>query len=125
MMPYSLVGEYLPCPAIDKGFIKAIEMSTRWSIRFCQQVKAGLTIKDIDLVEVNEAFTAQPITFAREMEFEMSKINVNGGAIARHPVGYSGASIIITLPYELQKRSEAKKSLATLCIGGGIGVPLF
>ena len=84
--------------------------------------KAGLTIDDIDLVEANEAFAAQSIAVARELHFDMSKVNVNGGAIALgHPVGASGARIIVTLLHEMQKRPEAKKGLATLCIGGGMG----
>ena len=85
--------------------------------------KAGLTIEDMDLVEANEAFAAQSIAVARELHFDMSKVNVNGGAIALgHPVGASGARIIVTLLHEMQKRPEAKRGLATLCIGGGMGV---
>ena len=85
--------------------------------------KAGVTIEDIDLVEANEAFAAQSIAVARELHFDMSKVNVNGGAIAiGHPVGASGARIIVTLIHEMLKRPEAKKGLATLCIGGGMGV---
>ena len=85
--------------------------------------KAGLTIDDIDLVEANEAFAAQSIAVARELHFDLSKVNVNGGAIALgHPVGASGARIIVTLLHEMQKRPEAKRGLATLCIGGGMGV---
>ena len=85
--------------------------------------KAGLKIEDIDLVEANEAFAAQSIAVARELGFDMSKVNVNGGAISLgHPVGASGARIIVTLLHEMQKRPEAKKGLATLCIGGGMGV---
>ena len=89
--------------------------------------KAGLTIDDIDLVEANEAFAAQSIAVARELHFDMSKVNVNGGAIALgHPVGASGARIIVTLLHEMQKRPEVKCGLATLCIGGGMGVaPIF
>ena len=84
--------------------------------------KAGVTIDDIDLVEANEAFAAQSIAVARELGFDMSKVNVNGGAIALgHPVGASGARIIVTLVHEMMKRPEAKKGLATLCIGGGMG----
>ena len=84
--------------------------------------KAGLTIDDIDLVEANEAFAAQSIAVARELHFDMSKVNVNGGAIALgHPVGASGARIIVTLLHEMQKRPEVKRGLATLCIGGGMG----
>ena len=85
--------------------------------------KAGLTIKDMDLIEANEAFAAQSIAVARELEFDMSKVNVNGGAIAiGHPVGCSGARIIVTLLHEMMKRDDAKKGLATLWIGGGLGV---
>ena len=85
--------------------------------------KVGLTIEDIDLVEANEAFAAQSIAVARELHFDMSKVNVNGGAIALgHPVGASGARIIVTLLHEMQKRPEAKRGRATLCIGGGMGV---
>ena len=84
--------------------------------------KAGVTIDDIDLVEANEAFAAQSIAVARELHFDMSKVNVNGGAISiGHPVGCSGARIIVTLQHEMLKRPEAKKGLATLCIGGGQG----
>lgn len=85
--------------------------------------KADLTIDDIDLVEANEAFAAQSVAVARELKFDMSKVNVNGGAIALgHPVGASGARIIVTLLHEMAKRDDAKKGLATLCIGGGQGV---
>ncbi len=84
--------------------------------------KAGLTIKDIDLIEANEAFAAQSIAVARDLGFDMSKVNVNGGAIALgHPVGCSGARIIVTLLHEMLKRPNVKKGLATLCIGGGMG----
>ena len=85
--------------------------------------KAGLTIDDFDLIEANEAFAAQSIAVARELGFDMSKVNVNGGAIAiGHPVGCSGARIIVTLLHEMMKRDDVKKGLATLCIGGGLGV---
>ena len=85
--------------------------------------KAGVTIDDIDLIEANEAFAAQSIAVARELHFDMSKVNVNGGAISiGHPVGASGARIIVTLLHEMLKRDDAKKGLATLCIGGGQGV---
>ena len=80
--------------------------------------KAGLKIEDIDLVEANEAFAAQSIAVARELGFDLDKVNVNGGAISiGHPVGASGARIIVTLLHELAKRDDAKKGLATLCIG--------
>lgn len=83
--------------------------------------KTGLKVADMDLIEANEAFAAQSVAVARELEFDMSKVNVNGGAIALgHPVGASGCRILVTLLHEMQKR-DAKKGLATLCIGGGMG----
>ena len=85
--------------------------------------KAGMTIADITLVEANEAFAAQSIAVARELDFDMDKVNVNGGAISiGHPVGASGARIIVTLLHEMAKRDGDQKGLATLCIGGGLGV---
>ena len=85
--------------------------------------KSGLTVDDMDLIEANEAFAAQSIAVARELHFDMSKVNVNGGAISiGHPVGCSGARIIVTLIHEMMKRDDAKRGLATLCIGGGMGV---
>jgi len=85
--------------------------------------KGGFTIKDMDLIEANEAFAAQSIAVARDLDFDMEKVNVNGGAISLgHPVGASGARIIVTLLHEMQKREGAKRGLATLCIGGGMGV---
>lgn len=89
--------------------------------------KANLTIDDIDLIEANEAFAAQSIAVARELGFsdKMYKVNVNGGAIAiGHPVGASGARILVSLLYEMQKR-RSKTGLATLCIGGGMGTALI
>lgn len=83
--------------------------------------RTGLTIQDMDLVEANEAFAAQSVAVARDLDFDMSKVNVNGGAIALgHPVGCSGCRILVTLLYEMEKR-DAKKGLATLCVGGGMG----
>ena len=83
--------------------------------------RTGLTIQDMDLVEANEAFAAQSVAVARDLNFDMSKVNVNGGAIALgHPVGCSGCRILVTLLYEMEKR-DAKKGLATLCVGGGMG----
>ena len=83
--------------------------------------KTGLTIDDMDLIEANEAFAAQSIAVARDLNFDMSKVNVNGGAIALgHPVGASGCRILVTLLHEMQKR-DSKRGLATLCIGGGMG----
>ena len=85
--------------------------------------RAGLSVADMDLIEANEAFVAQSVAVARELQFDMEKVNVNGGAISLgHPVGASGARIIVTLLHEMQKREEAKRGLATLCIGGGMGV---
>ena len=83
--------------------------------------KTGLTIDDFDLYEANEAFAAQSVAVGRELGFDLSKLNVNGGAIALgHPVGASGCRILVTLLHEM-KRSGAKRGLATLCIGGGMG----
>ncbi len=85
--------------------------------------KCGLTVADMDLIEANEAFAAQSIAVARDLGFDMAKVNVNGGAISLgHPVGCSGARIIVTLIHEMLKRDDAKRGLATLCIGGGMGV---
>ena len=83
--------------------------------------KTGMTIDDFDLIEANEAFAAQSVAVARELKFNMEKVNVNGGAIALgHPVGASGCRILVTLLYAMKHRG-AKKGLATLCIGGGMG----
>ncbi|MCR5135111.1 MAG: acetyl-CoA C-acetyltransferase [Clostridiales bacterium] len=87
--------------------------------------KAGWTIDDLDLIEANEAFAAQSVAVARQLNFPMDKVNVNGGAIALgHPIGASGCRIFVTLIYEMMKR-DAKKGLATLCIGGGQGTSLL
>ncbi|MGN6209880.1 acetyl-CoA C-acetyltransferase [Asticcacaulis sp.] len=86
--------------------------------------KANWSIGDLDLIEANEAFAAQAISVNRELGWDLSKVNVNGGAIAiGHPIGASGARILTTLLFEMQ-RSGAKKGVATLCIGGGMGVAL-
>ena len=84
--------------------------------------KTGLTIDDMDLYEANEAFGAQSVAVGKELGFDLSKLNVNGGAIALgHPVGASGCRILVTLLHEMAKRDDVKKGLATLCIGGGMG----
>ena len=86
--------------------------------------KAGWSASDLDLIEANEAFAAQAIAVNRDMGWDTDKVNVNGGAIALgHPIGASGARVFTTLLHEMQKR-DAKKGLATLCIGGGMGVAL-
>ena len=86
--------------------------------------KAGWTVDDLDLVEANEAFAAQAIAVNRDLGWDPEKVNVNGGAIALgHPIGASGARILVTLLHEMQRR-DAKKGLATLCIGGGMGIAL-
>lgn len=83
--------------------------------------KTGLTVDDMDLIEANEAFAAQSVAVAKELGFNPEKLNVNGGAIALgHPVGASGCRILVTLLHEMVKR-DAKRGLATLCIGGGMG----
>jgi acetyl-CoA C-acetyltransferase len=86
--------------------------------------KAGWSAKDLDLIEANEAFAAQAISVNKGLGWDTDKVNVNGGAIAiGHPIGASGARILVTLLYEMQRRN-AKKGLATLCIGGGMGVAM-
>ena len=86
--------------------------------------KAGWTLADLDLIEANEAFAAQALSVGKELGWDASKVNVNGGAIAiGHPIGASGARVLTTLIYEMQKR-DAKKGLATLCIGGGMGIAM-
>ena len=86
--------------------------------------KAGWTVDDLDLVEANEAFAAQAMSVNKDMEWDMNKVNVNGGSIALgHPIGASGARILVSLLHEM-KREDAKKGLATLCIGGGMGIAL-
>ncbi len=86
--------------------------------------KAGWTVDDLDLIEANEAFAAQAIAVNKDLGWDTSKVNVNGGAIALgHPIGASGARVLTTLLFEMQKRN-AKKALATLCIGGGMGVAM-
>ncbi|MGH8466334.1 MAG: acetyl-CoA C-acetyltransferase, partial [Pseudomonas sp.] len=86
--------------------------------------KAGWQLADLDLIEANEAFAAQALSVGKELEWDASKVNVNGGAIALgHPIGASGCRVLVTLLHEMIKR-DAKKGLATLCIGGGQGVAL-
>jgi acetyl-CoA C-acetyltransferase len=86
--------------------------------------KAGWKVKDLDLVEANEAFAAQALAVNKDMGWDPAMVNVNGGAIAiGHPIGASGARILVTLLHEMQRR-DAKKGLATLCIGGGMGIAL-
>ncbi|HZH92931.1 MAG TPA: acetyl-CoA C-acetyltransferase [Tissierellaceae bacterium] len=86
--------------------------------------KAGLKVEDMDLIEANEAFAAQALSVAKELNFDMDKVNVNGGAIAiGHPIGASGARILVTLLHEMEKRDN-KLGLATLCIGGGQGISM-
>ena len=86
--------------------------------------KAGWSIDQLDLIEANEAFAAQSLAVAKDLEWDLNKVNVNGGAIALgHPIGASGCRVLVTLLHEMLKR-DAKKGLATLCIGGGQGVAL-
>ena len=93
------------------------------STRKCLE-KAGWTVGDLDLIEANEAFAAQALGVAKELQWDDSKVNVNGGAITiGHPIGASGCRVLVTLLHEM-KRRDAKKGLATLCIGGGLGVAL-
>jgi len=97
------------------GPVEAVRLALR---------KAGWSLKDVELIEANEAFAAQAMSVAKELGFNMDIVNVNGGAIALgHPVGSSGARILVTLLHEM-KRRNAKKGLATLCIGGGMGIAM-
>jgi acetyl-CoA C-acetyltransferase len=86
--------------------------------------RAGWRVEDLDLIEANEAFAAQACAVNKDLGFDAEKVNVNGGAIALgHPIGASGTRILVTLLHELQKRN-AKRGLATLCIGGGMGIAM-
>ena len=87
--------------------------------------KAGFTVNDLDLIEVNEAFASQSIQVHREMQWDLDKVNVLGGAIALgHPVGASGARILVTLMHEMVRR-EVSLGLASLCVGGGQGMAMI
>ncbi|MCZ6554926.1 MAG: acetyl-CoA C-acetyltransferase [Candidatus Dadabacteria bacterium] len=98
-----------PVPAIQKAFDKA-----------------GLSLDDIDLFELNEAFAAQSLAVLRDLPIPEDKINVNGGAIALgHPIGASGTRILVTLLHEMKRRKDAKRGLAALCIGGGMGIAII
>jgi acetyl-CoA C-acetyltransferase len=102
---------------------KIMGMGPVSATRLCLQ-KAGWSHEDVDLMEINEAFAAQAVAVNKQMGWDTSKINVNGGAIALgHPIGASGARVLVTLLHEMQRR-DAKRGLASLCIGGGMGVAL-
>ena len=99
------------------GPARSRRRARRWSA-------AGWKVDDLDLIEANEAFAAQALAVNKDLGWDTDKVNVNGGAIAiGHPIGASGARILMTLLHEMQKR-DAKKGLATLCIGGGMGVAM-
>jgi acetyl-CoA C-acetyltransferase len=86
--------------------------------------KVGWELDQLDLIEANEAFAAQSLAVAKDLQWDMNKVNVNGGAIALgHPIGASGARVLVTLVHEMRRRG-AQKGLATLCIGGGQGVAI-
>ena len=86
--------------------------------------KAAWSSDELDLIEANEAFAAQALAVGKDLAFDDSKVNVNGGAIAiGHPIGASGARVLVTLIHQMQ-RQDAKKGLATLCIGGGMGIAM-
>ena len=88
--------------------------------------KAGLSLEDIDLFELNEAFAAQSLAVLRDLPIPEDRINVNGGAIALgHPIGASGTRILVTLLHEMKRRKDAKRGLAALCIGGGMGIAII
>ena len=105
------------------GALGGVDRSIMGPVAACKKVfkKTGLGIDDFDLIEANEAFAAQALAVGKELKWDADKVNVNGGAIALgHPVGASGCRILVTLLHEMQKR-DAKRGLATLCIGGGMG----
>ena len=104
---------YAAAKAGMMGFTKALALE-----------KAGWSIDDLDLIEANEAFAAQACAVNKELGWDTAKVNVNGGAIALgHPIGASGARVLSTLLYEMARR-DAKRGLATLCIGGGMGIAM-
>jgi acetyl-CoA C-acetyltransferase len=87
-------------------------------------LRAGWTLKDVDLIELNEAFAVQAVAVARELGIDSDRLNVNGGAVALgHPIGASGARILVTLLYEMQRRA-ARRGIAALCLGGGNAVAM-
>jgi acetyl-CoA C-acetyltransferase len=119
LTPMARIAAYAAA-AIDP---KVMGMGPVPASRRCLQ-RAGWKIEDLDLMEINEAFAAQSCAVHKEMGWDLAKVNVNGGAIAiGHPIGASGARILVTLLYEMKRRG-AKKGLASLCIGGGMGVAL-
>ena len=119
LKPLARIKAY-SCAGVDPGIMGIGPIPAS---KLCLK-KAGWTAKDLDLLEINEAFAAQAIAVNRDMGWDTSKVNVNGGAIAiGHPIGASGCRILVTLIHEMIKR-DAKKGLASLCIGGGMGVAL-
>ena len=110
---YAVVG--VPADIMGIGPAKAIPKAV---------AKAGISVGDVDLFEINEAFASQALYCLRELGLDGDKVNVNGGAIALgHPIGASGCRVLVTLLHEMVKR-DAKKGIASLCIGGGMGVAL-
>ena len=118
----ALAGEIRPDPLQEDAYPQA---RLRQILKMdCRPRKPGWKAADLDLVEANEAFAAQACAVNKDMGWDPAKVNVNGGAIAiGHPIGASGARILTTLLFEMGKR-DAKKGLATLCIGGGMGIAL-
>jgi acetyl-CoA C-acetyltransferase len=119
LKPLAVIKSYA-CSGVDPQFMGTAPVSA------CKKAleRAGWSIKDLDLIESNEAFAAQAIYVNREMNWDIDKVNVNGGAIALgHPIGASGARVLVTLLHEMN-RAGAKRGLATLCIGGGMGVAM-
>ena len=109
----------IDCLQVDGNDLLAVEYASRKALE-----RAGWTVDDLDLVEANEAFAAQAIAVNRDMGWDPEIVNVNGGAIAiGHPIGASGARVLVTLLHEMEKR-DAKKGLTTLCIGGGMGIAM-
>ena len=112
------------CPGDRPASIRRSWARARFPASRAALKKAGWSIGDLDLIEANEAFAAQACAVNKDLGWDTGKVNVNGGAIAiGHPVGASGARVLVTLLHEMQKR-DAKKGLATLCIGGGMGIAM-
>ncbi len=109
---------------VQRGF--ATDTATGGNVEIALEAlaKSGLSLDEIDLIEANEAFAAQSLAVGRELGWDWERVNVNGGAIALgHPIGASGTRILVTLLHEM-KRRDAKRGLATLCIGGGQGIAM-
>ena len=129
LAPYrhAAAGQPFDLAAVDpagKPFSTGAKASDKAAVDQLALDRAELKLKNMDLVDMHEAFAAQALSVGKELGWDAEKVNVNGGAIAiGHPIGASGARVLTTLIYEMQRR-DAKKGLATLCIGGGMGIAM-